>query len=147
MTIAGLGAIAECDLKKIIALSTLRQLGVIMGSLGLGLPHLAFFHLITHAIFKALLFICGGTLIHLHHHRQDMRDIGNLAERLPITTRALTLANVALCGSPFIAGFYSKDAILESALSADINILGIFLFFFATTLTAAYSTRITVATL
>lgn len=147
IVIAGLRAITECDLKKIIALSTLSQLGVIIGRLGLGLPHLAFFHLITHALFKALLFVCGGTLIHYHLHGQDLRRIGGLTNRLPITIRSLTLANLALCGAPFIAGFYSKDAILESSLSVNVNLLIVFLFFFATALTAAYSVRITVRAL
>jgi len=147
IVIAGLSAIAECDLKKIIALSTLRQLGVIIGSLGLGIPDLAFFHLITHALFKALLFICGGTLIHFHHHGQDLRTIGNLAPQLPITIASLTLANLALCGAPFIAGFYSKDAILETTLISPTNILMIFIFFFATALTAAYSARLSLSAL
>ena len=147
IVMAGLRAMAECDLKKIIALSTLSQLGVIIGSLGLGIPDLAFFHLITHAIFKALLFICGGTLIHFHHHGQDLRTVGNLANQLPITLSSLTLANLALCGAPFIAGFYSKDAILETTLSAPTNMVILTLFFFATALTAAYSTRLSLAAL
>ncbi len=145
--IAGIRAITECDLKKIIALSTLSQLGVIIASLGLGLPNLAFFHLVTHAIFKALLFVCGGALIHFHQHSQDLRSMGNLRLQLPITIRSLTLANLALCGAPFIAGFYSKDAILERSLSFPTNTLIVFLFFFATALTAAYSMRITVRAL
>ena len=75
---ASLCAIYENDLKKVIALSTLRQLGVMMMSLGLGCPLLAFFHLITHALFKALLFICAGTIIHSKQNSQDIRFIGNL---------------------------------------------------------------------
>jgi len=71
--IAGLRAITECDIKKIIALSTLRQLGIIIAAMGLGIVHLAFFHIVTHAIFKALLFVCAGRFIHGHMHRQDLR--------------------------------------------------------------------------
>jgi NADH-ubiquinone oxidoreductase chain 5 len=71
--IAGLSAITECDIKKIIALSTLRQLGLIIIRIGINIPKLAFFHIITHAIFKALLFICAGSFINYHHHTQDLR--------------------------------------------------------------------------
>jgi NADH-ubiquinone oxidoreductase chain 5 len=71
--IAGLRATTECDIKKIIALSTLSQLGIIITSLGLNLPHLAYFHILTHALFKALLFVCAGSFIHTHHHTQDLR--------------------------------------------------------------------------
>jgi NADH-ubiquinone oxidoreductase chain 5 len=76
--IAGLRAIFESDLKKVIALSTLRQLGVIMAALGLGLVSLAFFHLLTHALFKALLFLCAGNIIHQSQNNQDLRTIGNI---------------------------------------------------------------------
>jgi len=70
---AGLSAITECDIKKIIALSTLSQLGLIIISIGIKIPNLAFFHIVTHAIFKALLFICAGSFINYHHHTQDLR--------------------------------------------------------------------------
>lgn len=76
--LASLAALAENDLKKIIALSTLRQLGIIVITIGLAQPSLAFFHLITHAIFKAILFICAGTIIHVCQDSQDIRLIGNL---------------------------------------------------------------------
>lgn len=145
--IAGLRAILECDLKKIIALSTLSQLGVIIAALGLNQPKFALFHLITHALFKALLFVCAGTLIHYHHHTQDLRTIGNLPNQLPITISTIFLANLALCGFPFLAGFYSKDLILESALFFNHSLLIILLIFLATILTAVYSIRITIARL
>uniref|UniRef100_A0AAU6QGF8 NADH-ubiquinone oxidoreductase chain 5 n=1 Tax=Prionospio fallax TaxID=3050094 RepID=A0AAU6QGF8_9ANNE len=144
---AGLSAITECDMKKIIALSTLSQLGVMMVSLGLGAPLLAFFHLITHALFKALLFLCAGTLIHLHHHSQDLRYMGNLVSQLPSISSAMMVSNLALCGTPFLAGFYSKDAILEFSLFNPTNILVLILFFFATSLTVAYTTRFLLAVL
>lgn len=147
ITAAGLAAIAECDIKKVVALSTLRQLGVIIASLGLGIANLAFFHLITHAIFKALLFICVGTLIHTHNHSQDLRTIGNLVNQIPLTLASLNIANLSLCGAPFIRGFYSKDAILETRLSNPTNPIIIFILFFATGLTAAYSIRLSITTL
>lgn len=142
--IAGIRALVECDIKKIVALSTLRQLGVIIASIGLGLPHLAFFHLITHALFKALLFVCVGTLIHLHHHSQDLRVIGNLRAQIPLTLGCLNIANIALCGLPFIAGFYSKDLIIEISLYNSYSYVIIFLFIFSTIITAAYSIRLTI---
>lgn len=138
---AGIRANTECDIKKIIALSTLRQLGVIMVRLGLGMPLLALFHLITHALFKALLFLCAGTLIHLHHHSQDLRFIGNLSRQIPSITSALMVSNLALCGTPFLAGFYSKDAILEAALFYPYSFVVVTLFFFATGLTVSYTIR------
>lgn len=144
---AGLRAITECDIKKIIALSTLRQLGVIMVRLGLNAPFLAFFHLITHALFKALLFLCAGTLIHLHHHSQDLRYMGNLLAQTPSIAAAIIISNLALCGTPFLAGFYSKDAILEFALFHFSNVPILILFFFATGLTVAYTTRFLLAVL
>jgi NADH-ubiquinone oxidoreductase chain 5 len=142
---AGVRAIAECDIKKIIALSTLSQLGVIIISLGLNLPLLAFFHLITHALFKALLFLCAGSIIHLHHHSQDLRFMGNLTKQIPLTSSCLIIANIALCGSPFLAGFYSKDIIIESTLFFNNNFIIINILMFATILTAAYSVRIIIS--
>ena len=145
--IAGIRALVECDMKKIIALSTLRQLGVIMASIGLGMPDLAFFHLITHALFKALLFVCAGTLIHLHHHSQDLRRMGNLANQIPITISCLNIANMALCGLPFLSGFYSKDLIIEMSLFNSTNVVILVLFIIATIITAAYSIRLIITCL
>ena len=96
--IAGLSALFETDIKKIIALSTLRQLGVIIISTALHIPELTFFHLITHAIFKALLFICAGTLIHAYYNNQDLRIFGNISSTMPLTSLTLSIANIALCG-------------------------------------------------
>lgn len=140
--IAGIRALVECDIKKIVALSTLRQLGVMIASIGLGFVSLAFFHLVTHALFKALLFVCVGRLIHLHHHRQDLRVIGNLSSQIPLTLSCLNIANMALCGLPFIAGFYSKDLIIEMRLFRSYRYIIIILFIFATIMTAAYSVRL-----
>ena len=139
--IAGITAVTECDIKKIIALSTLSQLGVIIRSLGLNLPNLAFFHLITHALFKALLFLTAGSIIRFHFHSQDIRFIGNIILSSPLTISSLLIANLALCGSPFLAGFYSKDLILEISLFNPTNILILTILILATILTASYSIR------
>ena len=140
--IAGIAANFEFDLKKIIALSTLRQLGLIIRILAIGFPKLAFFHLLTHALFKALLFICAGAIIHNIKNSQDIRDIGGLIYFMPLTTSCLNVANLALCGLPFLAGFYSKDLILEVVLLTNINLFSIFLYFFSTGLTVCYSFRL-----
>lgn len=142
MFIAGLGANFEFDLKKIIALSTLSQLGLMIRTLSLGLFKLAFFHLLTHALFKALLFICAGAVIHNIKNSQDIRDIGSLIINMPFTISCLNVANLALCGLPFLAGFYSKDLILEITLIININLFSLFLFFFSTGLTVMYSFRL-----
>ena len=141
--IARARAIAECDIKKIIALSTLSQVAVIIFTLRLGIPEIAFFHLITHALFKALLFICAGNIIDIHHHSQDLRYIGNTTRQLPSISVSISIANIALCGAPFIAGFYSKDLIIESSsiLITEKNLIIILIFITATVLTTAYSTR------
>lgn len=140
--IAGLGANFEFDLKKIIALSTLSQLGLIISILSLGFYKLAYFHLLTHALFKALLFICAGAVIHNIKDSQDIRNIGSLINQIPYTTACLNVANIALCGIPFLAGFYSKDLILEMARLRLLNMLGFFLFFFSTGLTICYTIRL-----
>jgi NADH-ubiquinone oxidoreductase chain 5 len=145
--IAGLRAITECDIKKIIALSTLSQLGLIMIRIGIKIPNLAFFHIVTHAIFKALLFICAGSFINYHHHTQDLRWIGHLTNQLPITSRCITIANIALCGIPFISGFYSKDIIIEWALYSNSNILIIFIRIIRVGVTTFYSIRFRIVTI
>lgn len=140
--IAGLGANFEFDLKKIIALSTLSQLGLIIRILSIGYYKLAFFHLLTHALFKALLFICAGRIIHNINNFQDIRVIGGLGIHIPITTACFNISNLALCGIPFLAGFYSKDIILEIVSLSNINLIVFFLYFFSTGLTVCYSFRL-----
>lgn len=140
--ISGLGANFEFDLKKIIALSTLSQLGLIIRILSIGFYDLAFFHLLTHALFKALLFICAGAIIHNINNAQDIRFIGGLCLHIPLTSTCFNIANLALCGIPFLAGFYSKDLILEIVRISYINIFSFFLFFFSTGLTVSYSFRL-----
>lgn len=140
--IAGLGANFEFDLKKIIALSTLSQLGLIIRILSIGNFKLAFFHLLTHALFKALLFICAGAIIHNLKDIQDIRFIGSLIIYIPLTCICINISNLALCGIPFLAGFYSKDLILEIVCMSYVNIFIFFLFFISTGLTVCYSFRL-----
>nr|YP_010758739.1 NADH dehydrogenase subunit 5 [Palaemon macrodactylus]WEW73446.1 NADH dehydrogenase subunit 5 [Palaemon macrodactylus] len=142
MFMAGLGANFETDLKKIIALSTLSQLGVMVSILGMGWAILAFFHLLTHALFKALLFMCAGSIIHNVSGSQDIRTMGSLVSLMPLSTTLLNLANLSLCGIPFLAGFYSKDLILEVAFMGPLNIICLFMYAVATGLTVSYSFRV-----
>lgn len=145
--IAGLSASTECDIKKIIALSTLRQLGIMITRIGLNAPNLAYFHILTHALFKALLFICAGAYISNHLHTQDLRWIGNISTQIPTATTCITLANLALCGFPFIAGFYSKDLIIESSININHNLFIILAAFFRLGLTSFYSLRFSLVVL
>nr|QNE85616.1 NADH dehydrogenase subunit 5 [Hybos culiciformis] len=142
MFMAGLGANFEFDLKKIIALSTLSQLGLMMSILSMGYYKLAFFHLLTHALFKALLFMCAGAIIHNMNNSQDIRYMGSLSSHMPLTSTCFNVANLALCGMPFLAGFYSKDLILEIVSMSYINMFSFFLYFFSTGLTVCYSFRL-----
>uniref|UniRef100_UPI003002C67C NADH dehydrogenase subunit 5 n=1 Tax=Filchneria zhouchangfai TaxID=3111800 RepID=UPI003002C67C len=142
MFMAGAGANFEFDLKKIIALSTLSQLGLMMSILAMGFPKLAFFHLLTHALFKALLFMCAGAIIHNMKDSQDIRFMGGLVNQMPLTAACLNLSNLALCGMPFLAGFYSKDLILEVVCLSYVNMFSFMLYFFSTGLTVCYSLRL-----
>uniref|UniRef100_UPI0030E2B110 NADH dehydrogenase subunit 5 n=1 Tax=Austruca iranica TaxID=578236 RepID=UPI0030E2B110 len=142
MFMAGLGANFEYDLKKIIALSTLSQLGVMLSILALGYPDLSFFHLLSHALFKALLFMCAGVLIHSVSGYQDIRYMGCLVKFMPLSVSYMMVANLALCGFPFLAGFYSKDMILEVAFLSWINFISMILYIMATGLTVSYTLRL-----
>nr|YP_009442027.1 NADH dehydrogenase subunit 5 [Cyclorhipidion bodoanus]AOY40248.1 NADH dehydrogenase subunit 5 [Cyclorhipidion bodoanus] len=142
MFMAGLSANFEWDLKKIIALSTLSQLGLMVSVLCLGGTGLAFFHLLTHALFKALLFMCAGSIIHNVGDVQDIRSMGGLAKVLPFTCMCMGVSNFALCGVPFMAGFYSKDLIAEF-LSMSVSGWVIYTIFYVSIgLTASYSMRL-----
>nr|UFZ12859.1 NADH dehydrogenase subunit 5 [Chloroniella peringueyi] len=142
MFMAGVGANFEFDLKKIIALSTLSQLGLMMSILAMGFPMLAFFHLLTHALFKALLFMCAGSMIHNMMNCQDIRYMGGLSKQMPLTLGCMNIANLSLCGTPFLAGFYSKDLILEIVSLSYLNMLIYFLYFISTGLTVCYTFRL-----
>lgn len=141
ITIAGLRALYELDIKKIVALSTLSQLGLIVTSLGVGLYEVAFFHLLTHAFFKALLFITVGNIIHLSRDYQDLRKIKLPEAKFPTTLAFSLVANRSLCGLPFMAGFYSKDQIFELILILESNFILIAAFLLAIGLTVAYTVR------
>lgn len=120
--ISGLIANFEYDLKKIIALSTLRQLGLILIILRVGFPLLSFYHLLMHAIFKSLLFIRAGSIIHLIMNNQDIRIIGKLREYIPLSIIRLQLTLISLCGFPFFSGFYSKDLVIEIIYFIKLNL-------------------------
>nr|YP_010947545.1 NADH dehydrogenase subunit 5 [Kentrochrysalis sieversi]WGO76535.1 NADH dehydrogenase subunit 5 [Kentrochrysalis sieversi] len=142
MFMAGISANYEFDLKKIIALSTLSQLGLMMSILSMGFPDLAFFHLLTHAMFKALLFMCAGVIIHMMNDIQDIRYMGGISLYLPLTSLCLNISNMALCGIPFLAGFYSKDLILEMVSFSNLNMFVFFFYYISTGLTMFYTIRL-----
>jgi len=142
ITISGLGALYETDLKKIIALSTLRQLGLIMISLRIGLYVLAFFHLLTHALFKASLFLCAGRVIHTYRGSQDIRYLRVVTSCMPFTSSCLAICSLSLGGTPFLSAFYSKDKIIEEAFSRGFNVVCQRLLLLSVALTMAYRFRL-----
>nr|YP_010531132.1 NADH dehydrogenase subunit 5 [Runaria punctata]UXW93354.1 NADH dehydrogenase subunit 5 [Runaria punctata] len=143
MFMAGLGANFEFDLKKVIALSTLSQLGLMISIFCLGFVDLTFFHLITHAMFKAMLFMSAGILIHNLGGQQDIRFMGSLFSQMPLLSVCFNVANLSLCGFPFLSGFYSKDVILEMVMISYYNLLIYILFFFSMLFTIMYTFRVT----
>ena len=110
----GLLGIVNNDIKRVIAYSTLSQLGYMVTALGVSAYGAGMFHLMTHAFFKALLFLAAGSVIIGMHHEQDMRKMGGLAKYMPITAITSWIGSLALIGTPFFAGFYSKDTIIEA---------------------------------
>jgi NADH-quinone oxidoreductase subunit L len=110
--------LVQNDIKRVIAYSTCSQLGYMFVALGVGAYSAGIFHLFTHAFFKALLFLGAGSVIHAMHHEQDMRHMGGLQSKIPFTAAMMTIGTLALTGFPFTAGFYSKDAIIESAFAS-----------------------------
>jgi NADH-quinone oxidoreductase subunit L len=110
--------LVQNDIKRVIAYSTCSQLGYMFVALGVGAYSAGIFHLFTHAFFKALLFLGAGSVIHAMHHEQDMRNMGGLRKYIPFTAAAMTIGTLALTGFPFFAGYFSKDAIIESAYAS-----------------------------
>ena len=139
---AALIAIAQNDIKRILAYSTVSQLGYMMAGLGLGGIAVGMFHLITHAFFKALLFLGAGSVIHGYHEEQDVRRMGGLKADMPLTFITYAIGMLALCGFPiFFSGFWSKDGILEAAHGWSISKGPFYLLVFGALLTAFYMTR------
>ncbi len=114
--LGGLCALAQTDIKKSLAYSTLSHLGFMGAAVGLGAPEIALLHMAMHAFFKATLFLCSGSVIHACHHEQDMTKMGGLLKKMPVTAAAFAVAGLSMCAVPYFSGWYSKDMILTKAL-------------------------------
>jgi NADH-quinone oxidoreductase subunit L len=136
--------LVQNDIKRVIAYSTCSQLGYMFVGLGVGGYSLGIFHLFTHAFFKALLFLAAGSVIHAMHHEQDMREMGGLAKKIPVTFAMMLIGTLALTGFPMTAGYFSKDAIIEASYAAHRPdaLYGFVLTTVAAALTAFYSWRL-----
>jgi len=135
--ISAIRAVLEPDVKKVVALSTLRQLGVIILAVSVGAIRVCFFHLVSHALFKALMFLCVGGVIHFTGV-QDLRYLGGFVYRSPIIISWLGVACFSLSVFPFLSGFYSKDLVLEAFFSGGLNVVLCFIVVLSTCLTAIY---------
>jgi len=140
--LAGATALCEQDVKKIIALSTLRQLGVMVSSIGLGARGFSFLHLNLHAFYKALLFVVIGIVIHSQYGSQEVRALGSLAGLSSLSLIILSLARFSLCGITFMSGWVSKEAILRVFYNSSSSLILLFLYYVGIALTLSYSTRL-----
>nr|YP_011003030.1 NADH dehydrogenase subunit 5 [Rhipicephalus bursa]WPR15195.1 NADH dehydrogenase subunit 5 [Rhipicephalus bursa] len=142
MVMSGVNAFFENDLKKIIAFSTLSQLSIMMLILSMGLTYLAFFHLIIHAIFKSMLFLCAGFVIHNLLGNQDVRFLSSFFKFSPTISSCMMIGMLSLMGFPFIGGFYSKDIIMEFFLMSNKNLLEMLFFVVGIIFTFLYNFRL-----
>nr|YP_007474195.1 NADH dehydrogenase subunit 5 [Hackeriella veitchi]ACV96707.1 NADH dehydrogenase subunit 5 [Hackeriella veitchi] len=142
MIMSGFSALTEYDMSSVVALSTLSQLGLMMSCLLIGFPSLCFFHLLTHALFKSLMFLCVGIYIHGMKGAQDMRSVGLVFLSYPFVSACFCISSLSLCGFPFLSGYYSKDWIMEFISMGGFN-LGVFtMFYFSACLTVIYTFRL-----
>ena len=137
---AGFCALGQRDIKKILAYSTLSQLGYMSAAFGLGMPGIALFHLMTHAFFKALMFLGSGSVIHACHHEQDIFNYGGLRKKMPITALTFLTGVLAISGVNFLSGYFSKDAILLGAYNS--NMIVFVLLYTGALLTSLYMFRL-----
>lgn len=140
--VARITALFEVDFKKVVALSTLSQLGIIVTTVSIGFTKIAFMHLLIHAVFKALLFLCRGKIIHEVGGSQDVRKMSGLIFNLPITRLILVFSSFALCGVPFLRGFYRKDLIIENMLIKENFLLIYIIYILLVGLSSRYSIRL-----
>ncbi|MBK6562755.1 MAG: NADH-quinone oxidoreductase subunit L [Dehalococcoidia bacterium] len=143
--LTGFIALAQTDIKKVLAYSTVGQLGFMFVALGTGHPAIGMFHLATHAFFKALLFLGSGSVIHATHHNQEMEKLGGLWKKMPITGTTFFIGSLALAGVPPLAGFWSKDEIFV-ALNDKWGLWAVLILALAATMTAFYTTRLFIRT-
>nr|YP_010970159.1 NADH dehydrogenase subunit 5 [Phyllidiella hageni]WNR50670.1 NADH dehydrogenase subunit 5 [Phyllidiella hageni]WNR50683.1 NADH dehydrogenase subunit 5 [Phyllidiella hageni]WNR50696.1 NADH dehydrogenase subunit 5 [Phyllidiella hageni] len=139
--LGGWAATYENDIKKIIALSTLSQLGVMIFSLGMNFPALSLFHLYTHALFKALLFLAAGHILMITFGSQDIRMMGGVGVLVPFTCVMFNISSLCLVGAPFMSAFYSKHMILEKMLMSSVNFISVLVMMIGTFMTAKYVSR------
>nr|QTA71732.1 NADH dehydrogenase subunit 5 [Rectidens sumatrensis] len=145
LLMGGLGACFEVDVKKLIAFSTLSHLGFMVYTLSLGYPVLSVFHLLSHALFKSLLFLCAGYGIHFMSSSQDIRYMSGVGwVSSPLQVACISAGLSSLCGVPYLSGFYSKDAILEAAISSFVGVMEIFCLVVGAMTSCFYSLRLMV---
>ena len=139
--LGGLASLWQPNFKKGLAFSTVSQLGYMFAAIGVGAPFAAFFHLVTHASFKALLFLCSGVVIHSLHGEERLDEMGGLAKDLSSTRWLFLIGSLALIGTPFFSGAFSKDLVIESALHSSTPVIG-WLLLGGALLTGAYTGRL-----